>query len=605
MKVLALAFIFISNIVLGQIITAPIFNIKANQNKFSKNSNASNRLNASLTLPIFEDFSTSNNLDTILWKKNQAVTVNNTRCVNPPSYNVVSFDGISAEGIPYNILNPFAYGPCDSLVSNQIDLSGINASSNYSFSFYYQKGGNAEQPDSLQNDSLSVYGFTKNNKWKLLTSIKSNNAIDTIFNLSTTTLSDTSFFHSNFKFKFLSFGNQSGAWDQWHVDYIKLTNTFIDDFTISAMNVSLLRNYYAIPASQFIGYQDKELNDSIAVKYSYIGPSFNANQPSKLVITKNSDTLQTFRKDNNDKTFPYPYLSKLDYTIDKTKFSNLSDSSVIKANVSIDAFIAGTEKNDSYTAKNIIHNYYAYDDGTAEWSFGINQAGGCLIQDYTLNNSDTISAVQIVWVPSITDLNGTSLKLIVLDSLKKIIYGKQVLLKNNNYNIYDSTNIYKLDSGLVLPTGKFYVGYQQNSSALLPVGFDINTPNSQHILYAVDYIKGTANFRWQNYNKSNGSLMIRPIFKKGVKTGPKRIDNQQQSDLTIYPIPNNTGIFNILNDTINNIEVYDGIGQPLDKSQYYLINNTSFFINPAKQGIYLVNCFTQNGVIRKKIVIQP
>ncbi len=603
MKTLALAFVFIGNIAFGQIVTAPIY--KVNTNKNARTANPNQRTQASLSLPIFEDFAVSNTLDTVLWNKNQGVTVNNTSCINPPSYNVVSFDGISADGIPYNIINPFAYGPCDSLVSNQIDLSGINASSNYNLSFYYQKGGSAEKPDTLQNDSLAIYGFASDTTWKLITSIKSTNANDTVFNLSSTALSNPKFFHDKFKIKFLSFGNQSGSWDQWHVDYIKITNSFIDDFTISSMNVSLLKNYYAIPASQFIGFENKELNDSISVKYSYIGPSFNANQPSKFVISKNNDTLQTFRKDNNDITFPYPYLSKLDYTIDKTKFSNLSDSSVINANVSIDAFIAGTEKNDSYTAKNIIHNYFAYDDGSAEWSFGINQAGGCLIQDYTLNNSDTISAVQIVWVPSITDLNGTSLKLIVLDSLKKIIYGKQVLLKNNNFNIYDSTNIYKLDSGLVLPSGKFYVGYQQNSASLLPVGFDINTPNSQHILYAVDYIKGTANFRWQNYTKSNGSLMIRPIFKRGVKTGTQRIDNEQKSELSIYPIPNNTGIFNILNDTLTGIEVFDGIGQPLDNTQYHLINSTSFYVNPAKPGIYFVNCISQNGVIRKKIVIQP
>jgi hypothetical protein len=191
-----------------------------------------------ITLPFVDDFTTNGNkLNTNLWI-NSGVYINNTNCINPPTYNVATFDGIDSTGNPYNFYNGFSYGPCDKLESKFIKLDTANAKKKLILSFFWQSGGLIEAPDSIQTDSLALFVLSKNsNQWIKVWSVSPNPLTDdsSLFNFESVTLHDTlrnvyqkdlsgnptNVLHSDFKFKFQSFGNQSGAWDNWHLDYIR------------------------------------------------------------------------------------------------------------------------------------------------------------------------------------------------------------------------------------------------------------------------------------------------------------------------------------------------------------------------------------------------
>jgi len=78
-----------------------------------------------LTLPFFDDFSSSSGFpDTSKWLYGSVggTYINNRFCVDPPTLNVATFDGLKADGTPYNFTDPLAEGKADSLVSWPIDL---------------------------------------------------------------------------------------------------------------------------------------------------------------------------------------------------------------------------------------------------------------------------------------------------------------------------------------------------------------------------------------------------------------------------------------------------------------------------------------------------
>ena len=209
-----------------------------------------------LQLPFWDDFSTSLvNPDPVLWSGGDVVTINSGREIQPPSLNAASFDGVNALGNPYNP-NPEETGRADTLVSQCIDLSVLGADQNDSvfFSFWYQLKGNVEQPD--PEDSLNLEFKDVNGEWQILWSALGSDT-GTKFD-SVLIQVDPSYFHSCFQFRFQSFGNLSGPFDAWHIDYIYLNDGResddygIPDRTITRRPSRVLDVYNAVPLSHFV-----------------------------------------------------------------------------------------------------------------------------------------------------------------------------------------------------------------------------------------------------------------------------------------------------------------------------------------------------------------
>ncbi len=241
---------------------------------------------AALTLPFFDDFSTSNiKADPTKWVKGGSVFINNNATLSHPTLNMATFDGLKANGVPYNYNDSFANGATDSLTSQPISFSkyikrdtlkkdsiafkkgfifikkdpltslikndtlkkdSIAFSKGYTFitgkdsvtfkkdslylSFFYQSQGLGESPDS--NDSLIVQFLASNGNWNTKFIAKDgqhsiNKVITKIINNKTfiqvlILIDSSKYIQDNFQFRFRTFGRQSGQFDVWHIDYVYL-----------------------------------------------------------------------------------------------------------------------------------------------------------------------------------------------------------------------------------------------------------------------------------------------------------------------------------------------------------------------------------------------
>lgn len=131
--------------------------------------------------------------------------------------------------------------------------------------------------------------------------------------------------------------------------------------------------------------------------------------------------------------------------------------------------------------------WYAYDDGSAEGGFGLDYAylgnlKGQFAMEFNTLKSDSLRGLAIYFNQSLTDVSARSFKLRIWQSLSpvgrpdnqdKLIYEFAM-----NRPIYkDSINGFAyifFYSVLMLPAGKYYVGWIQQMPYVLNIGYDNN-----------------------------------------------------------------------------------------------------------------------------------
>lgn len=112
------------------------FNGEQIKNKNKHTATTSRHKTTALNLPFFEDFTSySGYPDNTVWTDRE-IYINNTMCVSPVSWGVATFDGLNADGIPYepNINIGLVYA--DSLTSMPIDLSSNTPADSIYLSFF-------------------------------------------------------------------------------------------------------------------------------------------------------------------------------------------------------------------------------------------------------------------------------------------------------------------------------------------------------------------------------------------------------------------------------------------------------------------------------------
>jgi hypothetical protein len=142
--------------------------------------------------------------------------------------------------------------------------------------------------------------------------------------------------------------------------------------------------------------------------------------------------------------------------------------------------------------RQIFKNYYAYDDGTAEFAYGLTGNNALLAVEFSLNLPDTLQALKIHWAHIVTNNSNKLLNLKVWQSLDFVNGTSDVVLYSKKFAkpvytdfYYDTINgfsTYKLDTPLILPAGTYYIGWQQLQSDVLNIGFDATNEVGQHVL---------------------------------------------------------------------------------------------------------------------------
>jgi hypothetical protein len=230
---------------------------------------------------------------------------------------------------------------------------------------------------------------------------------------------------------------------------------------------------------------------------------------------------------------------------DPEQFHPESDSVDIFLKFSVLKDISGFyQVNDTVTSIYRLRNYYAYDDGTAEYSAGLIQSGNVLAYrfDMLLSDSvkaDTLNGFDFYFPPYGITSNQTVTFIVYHDDNGKPgevwqSYPPRAIQQK-------SVNQFQhmiFNPALLINEPSFYIGWRQPVEGKALVGLDVDNNTGDRIFYNLN---GDA---WIQNDVVEGSLMIRPTFGKGTLEDEFNVGVEEEPVFSVYPNPN-TGSFYI------------------------------------------------------------
>lgn len=613
----------------SQLTTVPHYASRAVKNK----KNNLRTTGTTLTLPFLDDFASTKKTDTV-WQKNVGVHINSTLGIDPPTLGVASFDGVNGSGVPYDISVSTNQGGADTLVSCPIDLSGKTAADNIYLSFYWQAKGLGELPDS--DDSLKLEFKDVNGDWVSVWSQMGGDSLTKFapadytlkFKQEIFAVTNTNYLHAGFQFRFISFARISGSYDNWNLDYVYLdANRHINNFgqqdvVLDKVPGSFLKNYQAMPFNQYLANAANETNADITTRVT------NLNTAGFTLLnydcTLEESTSGTFISTLLN-VVPAPLLSAgasqdIVANINPTLLDAFKNNSGVTLKYSFRSYLQASnrndiDQNDTISRTTVLTDYYAYDDGSAEFLAGVNQNRGQVAYRYVLNEPDTLTDVQMYVARLNKDLTGQTFIFKVWNSKNgkpdSVLLQKSVVVANmyaSAINEFKSISA-ALDSAAdkfvsVVLQDTVFIGWQQTTDDMLTVGLDKNTESS-------DKIYSNLAGEWIQNTDTLGSLMIRPVFgtvgvvglpEPGTGSGSKL----NPALVNVYPNPNQHGKLHIEGLSLQHIRMLTLQGQVV-KTVLLQQNGSKKYeidINDLPTGTYLLHCIDAQGRgLTKRVVI--
>jgi hypothetical protein len=446
-------------------------------------------------------------------------------------------------------------------------------------------------------------------------------------------IKDDRFFRNDFQFRFYNYASIASdnlqSWqsncDYWNVDYIYLNigrskgDTTYKDITFVERAPSFLSEFSAMPFSQYrndptnvmkggfemyisnldkinetASYSYEVFDDAGGLVYDYSGGNYSLEVFSEYGFV----TYLPFAYPPVNGIFPpfgsrdSAYFDIIHYLIPIETVAGLGDTVQMRQNFS---------------------NYYAYDDGTPEFGYGLTPAGAKLAYQFTLSQRDTLRAIEMFFNKTLTNANEQFFNLAIWKDLNGTP-GDLVYIQENEKPVF-SDNLYQfhtyyLDSAVPVQ-GTFYVGWIQETYHNLNVGFDSYNDASSHIFYNTT---GT----WDR-TSYKGSLLIRPILGKNLIEVP--VQKSTSADLfRIAPNPCRNGIIELkfceyakgeidpqmvnLKDEIVSqmvVEVFNLLGQKVFATLYQPQINLSHL----NEGVYIVrinNSYSGQTMVEKLVI---
>ncbi len=527
-----------------------------------KNSASAARLQA-LVLPFFDDFSTATSTrpDPQLWVPGSGVYINNTLTINHPSINIATFDGLKADGVPYNFVSEQAQGDSDTLTSQPINLASLVAGDSLYLSFYTQPKGLGELPDRV--DTFRLEFLNQKGDWIAVWK-RGGGDPDTTFRRTFLPIKDPGFLHANFQFRFRSFGRSSGAFDTWHLDYVYLnknrsiSDRFIKDIAVRKPLTPLFKRYTAMPFKHYFANAAAETADSVRTDIINLFNNFNftsftftvTNLLSGKEIQRYQEPVSQIitAQQTQRKSVPIRPLTKPDTgqrMLLRYKFDLLTTDD---QNPTIPT--VNLRRNDTISATAELADYYAYDDGSAEFGVRMNQRLGRTVVRFITKTPDTLGGMRMALVPIRKDVSGQGFTIQVYSNRDgrpdRVMYQKSVPVQ------YDSTRngftTYEFNEGVAV-TDTFYVGWLQIAADGLAVGFDRNSSLGASQLFS------NLSTEWAANTELQGSVMVRPFFggkATGVITSAEPV---AALEVKVFPNPTN-GVLRWDSGAIRQIDVF-------------------------------------------------
>jgi len=538
-----------------------------------------------VSLPFFDDFTNEGPFpDESNWLEDLTF-VNKTMAADPPSFGTATFDGLNQQGRPYG----GGFGVADRLTSKPIDLSNSSISQNIALTFYYQMKGRGFLP--RVQDSLIVEFLTDTSGWQQVAAFPGSRfiALDSFppFTFHGVELDDPGYFHDGFQFRFSNLSERTGAFGVWHVDYVTLDVSNVasfnaNDLAIVEGNGSMLNRYTSIPLIQIVDFEDKELDSSIQGIYSNLNnapAAFNTdnNFITNLTSGNTYDVIQAGITGGN--IDPFEILNDVTAIPGATFDEIAQDINIAQDEIRFEVLqtISGSDNlnirtnNDTIRTETIISDYFAYDDGTAERALDSDGVNSVVVLEYEANQFDSLHAVQFHFPEVNGDFFSQQFNLMVW------IGGDQPGTLNEAYRLISqpvstdslqgfSTYLIRNELGepepLIIPPGKFYVGWQQlaSTSNPIPVGFDRNNRDASQFVW---FFTGADWRRLDDFINFQGALMVRPVMGRRTLVSTDLVTAKNQ-EINVYPNP----VENLLNFQLEKgnyedyqINIFNNLGQ--------------------------------------------
>ncbi len=545
-----------------------------------------------LSLPFWDDFSTAG-IDSSKWI-NEGVAHSFTVGNSAPSLGMILLDGVDETGKSYsNTL--LEQGETDRITSQPIDLSGISPqeANTVFLSFYWQAGGKAELPDA--NDELSLQFLNENGSWNevwnMTGELDDSQIIFTPEIIQVTSI----YFHNAFQFRFQTRGRRSGPFDSWILDYIYLNKNrsindlFFEDRALTTISSSPFEKYTAIPLFELNRNPDNYFV-SIQNEFNNLSNRFRAMEYTIEFREKESQTI--IQKINNNNPFNPVPLARERRRFSSNPIANISlpeedtDWEIVTYLSSGDNFLYNIIGGDTVFFEEVdyrlndtarttlpIRDYFAYDDGSLDYSAGINQRSGMLAVRYEMSEPAFITGLSI----NFSNFNqvGSGVDIMVWNDLESApVFAKEFLIpekaNRSDFSYFD------LGTGIGV-NAEFYVGFRQFTNEFIYVGLDKTRDTGEEIFYNVS---GS----WQQNEFVAGSLMIRPHLSPSA---PLQENSAGKALLKAYPNPVQDILF--IDGDFQNLEIFDSFGRrinlPIEDYEKGKILNFA----GIQKGVYLVN----------------
>ncbi|MFK7758299.1 MAG: T9SS type A sorting domain-containing protein [Flavobacteriales bacterium] len=532
-----------------------------------------------------------------LWTDNYA-RINNSLPDDPPSQGVATLEGLDESGYPYDFTSVNAYGPADTLTSCPIDLSGKTASDSVKLVFHYQSGGFGNEADS--QDSLVLEFFIPNSNPPLWVNAWSQPGIvNAPFQREIIHIDNPLFLEANFQFRFRNYATLSGNVDHWHIDYVWLDDNIVDaDFSIVDISpnehiTTMLEDYNSMPWEHYILDPASYMKDNEEIRFRNLDEDRNV----EFGMTVEYDGAEVFSEEQginpaapgfNSFTEPFSFNDGFPWN-----FSFPTDVSDTCATFDVKYFSSTTPDinlfNDTLRYEQHFDNYYAYDDGSAEGAYALNQANSQIALEYDIAVADSLIGLLIHFNPFTEDNNG---ELFFLRAWESTTDGPGVPLAENftssTPDYYSEGNdvfeFYEYEEPVGIAAGKFFVGISQSTSAELNIGFDKSfDANTSNLFFKL----GNNDFWTQS--GIVGSLMIRPVFQTNKDLMWDFVDVAEQEAISnilrVYPNPTQGLLSSPAFETGTSVLVTDALGKQI---RTIALDGNQIDVSFLEPGMYLI-----------------
>lgn len=605
-----------------------------------------------LTLPFWDDFSKGTpgpngsyfHPDESKWKNSKPTWISSGIGLKAPTINVATFDGLDATGKAYN-QNTTTQVPdyTDSLESHFINLSsitGVFRDSVY-LSFFYQWQGNGETPD--QQDYLEVQ-FRTATAWVTVLKLTADpqQRRDQFYYASVKVLG-AQYYHDRFQFRLRSFGGQTGPYDTWNIDYVYLNNfrrendNSFPDQAITFPPTGLLPDgYRSMPYYHFIqnpsGSQSmfgiynlrnspepmtfqtratfEQYVDGVRSVYSETSAEQNILSGSPVLPAFTHDTVRYNGIPNASDPVQFPL--NADSVFLDVKVTLFTGDNRTKEGTRAEDYTYRYEPidfriNDTLTQAYVLKDYYAYDDGQAEYAVKLISSGNVAAVKYELPDGLPIENALLVAFDFYFPAFGISSNQIVDfyvfaenettpgtpgESLLRV---SNVTLRTGRVNEFQRISF---QPTLQIPGKIFFVGWRQPAQGTAFVGIDYSNDSSDKLFFNPGTGVVPDKNDWTAVTDIPGSLMIRPVFGVGVPDPTTGIEDEPQ--FGVYPNPSSGNI--TITGWIDEVSVTSVTGQSIETRVVRNGEYTQVGIH-AQPGVYLLRCRKGKYTETHKLII--